>query len=282
VRPKISPRRIAVPARTAILSGVAVLTATTLVGGAHAVPSTPAATGGDAQAAKPPPLLPDLTPLKAVDVHIDGRGDGRVLRFQSGLANIGIGPMEARSDDRKRCGPGKRHSSQVIYRDVNRNGKFNRGVDTKVARRAAGCMVFHPAHNHWHFQAASRYLLYPAGKEHQAIKHARKMSFCLRDTMRVPERYGSFGHTPLYYRDCSRNTPQGISRGWVDVYASYLSGQAIALPRGTRNGLYCLAIQVDPLDRLWESDESNNTSTRAIRIKKKTRVIVAPNRICRT
>lgn len=272
--------------RAAIAGTVAVLAATSLVGSADAVPPTTSnpstVVADDGRAEKPPPLLPDLTPLKAVDVYVEGRGDGRVLRFQAGLANIGAGPMEARPDDRERCGPGKQHSSQVIYRDVDRNGKFNRGEDTKLTRRAAGCMVFHPAHNHWHFQAASRYVIYPAGEEDQAIKHARKMSFCLRDTMRVPERYGSFGNSPLFYRECSQKSPQGISRGWVDVYASYLSGQAIPLPRDARNGLYCLQIQVDPLNRLWESEETNNISTRTIRIKKRTHVSTASNRICQS
>ena len=141
-------------------------------------------------------------------------------------------------------------------------------------------MVFHPQHNHWHFEAASRYLLYKPGREEHASGHSRKMSFCLRDSIRVPERFGDF-NSPLYYRECSQNSPQGISRGWVDVYASYLTGQAVRLKKRVKNGVYCLGIQVDPLDQLKESDEGNNVSFRAIKISKRTQISFRKDPICR-
>jgi hypothetical protein len=212
------------------------------------------------------PLLPDLTPLRAVDVSITRSAGTRQIRFQAGLASIGVAPMEIRPDNRRRCPAGKRHASQIIYRDVDDNARFQRRVDKRFARRSAGCMVFHPTHNHWHFQAASRYAIFEAGRPETTIKHARKMSFCLRDSMRVPPRYGAFD-TPLYYRDCGRDTPQGISRGWVDVYASYLTGQSIVIPPRVDRGIFCLSIRVDPLDRLREGDETNNRSVRALHIR---------------
>ncbi len=63
------------------------------------------------------------------------------------------------------------------------------------------------------------------------------MSFCLRDSRRLPESYGKFRY-PTHCGACSRYSPQGISVGWVDVYQSFLAGQAIRLPRRAKDGLY--------------------------------------------
>ncbi len=92
------------------------------------------------------------------------------------------------------------------------------------------------------------------------------MSFCLRDTERVPESYGTF-HQPQFYGECGRDSPQGVSTGWVDIYQSFLAGQALRLPHQVGNGRYCLQIRADPRDELRESDETDNTSMRAFRLR---------------
>jgi len=218
-----------------------------------------------AKPARAKPLLPDMTPLVASDVHVE-RGNGwRWLRFETGLANIGRGPLEVRPNDRRRCRGAQRHATQIAYHDVDGSEFFRRSKDTETSRRSAGCMVFHPDHDHWHLEAASRYTLRrPDGKN--VIVASKKMSFCLRDSERVPEQYGTFRHG-LFYGACSRNSPQGISAGWVDVYQSFLPGQALRLPRRLDNGRYCLQLRVDPQDQLRESDETNNTSVRAFRLR---------------
>ncbi len=231
----------------------------------EAAPAEPEVAVPARTAPKPPALLPDLTPLRAKDMAIEMTERHRRLRFTAGLANIGRGALEVRPDNRRRCGRAERHASQVIYRDVDGDGRFIRNQDTVHTLRSAGCMIFHPRHAHWHFEAASRYRVYRPDREQDSIVRSRKVSFCLRDSERVPNRLGTF-NKPLYYDGCSRDTPQGISTGWVDVYASYLAGQALPLPNRLPNGVYCLAIQLDPLDELWESDESNNESSRAFRL----------------
>lgn len=234
------------------------------------------AAGGPARSK---PLLPDLSPLRATALYIQRDHRVRRLRFEAALANIGPGPMEIRPNHSKPCPRGKRHASQIVYRDVDGSGHFKRKVDSDFAKRSAGCMVFHPQHNHWHFEAASRYRLYRPGAEHNILVKARKMSFCLRDSERAPANLGTFRY-PLFYRDCGRDTPQGISIGWVDVYANYLTGQALTLPRRLRHGVYCLNIRVDPLDHVWESDETDNNSYRAFRLHGSTIELVERNRIC--
>ncbi len=207
-------------------------------------------------------LLPDLVALRAQDLHVTRQNGVRKLRFESALANIGDGPVEVRPDQQQTCPDGKRHASQIMYRDVDGNGRYAVKVDTQVARRSAGCMVFHPHHNHWHFEAASRYTIFRPNRPSDTIVAQRKMSFCLRDSKRVPAAYGSFRYAQ-HYGACSRYSPQGISIGWADVYQSYLAGQAIRLPRSMGNGLYCLRVTVDPKDELVETRNNNNSSLRA-------------------
>lgn len=210
-------------------------------------------------------LLPNLRVLKAADLHVVRTGSGRKLRFESGLANVGDGPIEVRPNRAKECPAGKHHSSQIFYRDVDGNGRYDVDVDTRTARRSAGCMVFHPHHDHWHFEAAARYTLYKAARPRVSQVAQRKMSFCLRDSRRVPKYMGEFAHAERYGA-CSRYSPQGISVGWVDVYQSFLAGQAIKLPPRMGDGLYCLRIEVDPADQLRETKENDNTSMRAFRM----------------
>jgi hypothetical protein len=238
-------------------SAVAVLTGLTMVPtGASAV--SPAAP-------RPALLKPNLIVLPAADLYIQRTSSARYLRFESGLGNIGRGPIEVRPNTNRPCPDGHHHATQVIYRDGSRF--FRRAVDTQVARRSAGCMIYHPAHNHWHFQAASRYTLFQPGEERTLVQVARrKMSFCLRDSRRVPQSYGTY-HQPEFYGACSKHSPQGISVGWVDVYQSFLAGQALRLPQAAGNGLYCLQIKVDPRNQLLESDDGDNTSMRAFTLR---------------
>jgi len=235
----------------------------------HSLVATGASATGQVRAAKPKPALlePNLVVLKAEDLYIQRTGNGRFLRFESGLGNIGRGPVEVRPNKNRPCPRGQHHASQVLYRDVDGSRFFRRNVDTKVARRSAGCMIFHPQHNHWHFEAASRYTLFQPGEERNLVRVARrKMSFCLRDSERVPGEYGRYNHNE-FYGACSRYSPQGITIGWVDVYQSFLEGQALRLPGNARDGFYCLQIRVDPQNQLRESDDKDNTSMRAFRLE---------------
>jgi Lysyl oxidase len=237
-------------------------------------PAARAATRGP-----PPLLLPNLRSVRARDFSIEVRNGHRWLRFESALGNAGRGPLETRPDNRKRCPRGQQHASQVIYRDVDRSGLYKRAVDTRKRIRSAGCMVFHPQHNHWHFDAASRYSLFPADG-HRAVSRHRKTSFCLRDSRRVPVPWGAARNYPSHYGACDVNNPQGIMIGWADVYQSFLPGQALRLPKRLPNGRYCVRVAVDPLNQLRESDDTDNASVRAIRIRNRS-VQPIPVRACR-
>ena len=225
-------------------------------------------------------LLPNMTPLRATDIYVTGSGRSRQLRFQTSLANVGRGPLEVRPNRALPCPGNQRGASQVIYRDVDGNGSFRRDVDTRFTRRKAGCMVFHPTHNHWHFEASSFYSLRPAGDGPDHVAAYRKTSFCFRDSERVPARMGTFNRPP-YYGACSSDRPMGVNIGWTDVYQSFLDGQSLNLGDRNKvpNGRYCLGIRVDPKDAMRESDETDNVALRALRIRGDS-VTALPNNVC--
>ncbi len=251
---------VAVPVLATVVAALA--PAPSIASGATSAPPAPATAATTAD-----PLLPDLRPVQASDLMLQQTQSGdRKLRFSSRLANIGRGPLEVRPNSAQQCPTGQRHASQIIYRDVDDNSWFNRSVDTRTTRRSAGCMLFHAAHNHWHFEATARYSIFRPDGESNIIARQRKMSFCLRDSEPVPASFGTFNQ-PQYYGDCARDTPQGISRGWVDLYSYYLVGQALTLPPSMGDGVYCLRIRVDPKDEVRESDELNQISTKAFELR---------------
>jgi len=207
-------------------------------------------------------LRPNLRSLPAENVHIESTADGRQLRFASALANIGIGPLEVRPNNGGICPPRQRHAAQVIYGDRAGDGRFRRGKDGILATSPAGCMLDHPTHKHWHFDAMARYAL-TKSETSTPIASQEKVSFCLRDSRRTP---AGPGPTRRHYGDCGRNRVQGISPGWTDVYRADLPGQALKLPDELADGQYCLHAVADPLGLLTETDEGDNAAVRSIRI----------------
>jgi hypothetical protein len=247
-----------------------------------ATPTPTETTPTPAPTATVPPddrLLPDLISVPARELSIEVDGDVRRLRFTSSLGNIGAGPIEVRPNQNQPCPVGQRNSAQIVYRNADGIGLYDALTDVGSTRHRAGCMIYHPLHRHWHFKAAAQYILFsPAGNRQVVVAARRKVSFCLRDSARLPAKYGSFAF-PERYLKCTRTSPQGISPGWMDVYKSFLAGQSLRLPDGLPNGLYCLTTVVDPIDQLVEADNSNNYSVRALAIHG-ARVALRPNARC--
>jgi hypothetical protein len=211
------------------------------------------------------PLLPNMDSRKAKGVRIvKNPGAPRHLLFTSTLVNRGVGPLEVVPQPGKVCPTGERDVAQAIYQDKSRDGRYQRLLEHKRVFRQAGCMEFHPSHNHWHVDASARYWLTKPGVTKRIVKHS-KVSFCLRDSIRLP---GKTRHS--FYGACSRDARQGITPGWGDVYQWFLPGQELVLPRHLPKGLYCLHQRADPLDLFRESDETDNDSVRALRIRRTT------------
>ena len=219
------------------------------------------------------PLLPNLDSRKARGVRIVKSNGVRRLLFSSTLINRGLGPLEVVPQPAKNCPAGERDVAQAVYQDKSRDGHFQRKTDRKRIFRQSGCMEFHPSHNHWHVDASARYWLTKPGDSPTIARHG-KVSFCLRDTVRLPDRTRK-----AFYGACTRDKRQGITPGWGDIYQYFLPGQVIVLPKPMPAGVYCLHQRADPRDLFRESNETDNDSVRALKIKR-TRVKYLPVSRC--
>ena len=209
-------------------------------------------------------LLPDIEtrplPTSSSDIQIDGNE----LLFSNAWENHGQGPWEtapagpASADD---CDGDGSPSNDVIvvqnlFQDANGNGIFERSIDTAVIEHPAGCMVFHPAHDHFHIENAGVYSLLsePTGAP---AASSSKVSFCLLDVdpfdLSMPG-----APSEAYYDDCNPSV-QGISVGWFDEYHLFLPGQSIDLD-GVEPGHYCLRSKFDPENLFTELDEADNVA----------------------
>ena len=242
----------------------------------QSTPRTPTPTNTVPEA--PPLLLPNMRSLSASDLSIEVVGDTRRLRFAASLANVGPGPLFLLPRGRGECGAGQHEADQALHRDFNRDGVFQRGPDRTAFGRVTGCMLIHPGHDHWHFAAMASYSLRRSGSS-QLLVTRPKVSFCLRDNVRVPGQPVVVARR--HFGECTRRTSrQGISPGWVDVYKASLSGQWLRLPSNVRSEVLCLDLKADPWGRLVETNEADNATSVAVRIDG-TRVRKANSAQCR-
>ena len=140
--------------------------------------------------------------------------------------------------------------------------------------------MFHPAHDHWHFEGFARYELRevnPDGTMGAVLRTSDKVSFCLIDTHAdkggglLPHygwgRGGSFSR----YASCRARDTQGISVGYGDLYHSGLAGQSLditGLP-STVGTTYWVISTADPQNLVLETDEGNNAAAAKIRFQSK-------------
>ena len=171
-------------------------------------------------------LRPDLFTRAAHELYIDR--EAPELRFSNEIGNRGPGPLEIRpegptTDDCNHDGVLTNDAwvDQRIYGDDDGNGHFARRLDTSYDAVRAGCMFFHIAHNHWHFDDVARYELFRES-DGRRVAAANKVSFCLIDTeLLQPDTPGSPA-SPWYgvrTGSCASQTAtEGISVGWADDY----------------------------------------------------------------
>ena len=135
----------------------------------------------------PSELLPDLVTLPFDGITIHPEGGRTVLRFGNTIGNEGLGVLELRPRRRDCDGDGDfsndRLAIQRIYEDTNASGAFERGTDLIARTVEVGCMVFHPAHNHWHLQRFARYELRSVATD--AVVAASPQGFVLRSGQRT-------------------------------------------------------------------------------------------------
>jgi hypothetical protein len=263
------------------LIAAAALAALCAVAGAALVLAVPGRTAGGKR------LLPDLITLRPQAVYLTEGNHGTLrLRLDNTIANHGKGPLEVYPGDLSdECNPpgapaDGRLAFQRIFLDSNdpgSHGYFERSDDTESDAVRAGCMRFHPQHNHWHLEDFAHYELRkePSGK---VVGVSTKVGFCLIDGLEpdglsdLPGKPGS-GYYPFDPESpeshfCSQTSVNGLSIGWADIYTAGLQGQDIVVD-GIRKGRYCLVSVADPVNLLEESNNHNNGHRTLLSIRPK-------------
>ena len=207
---------------------------------------------------------PDLQTLPPSDIGIEyDRTTGhKLLRFSNAIANLGEGPLEVIPTNNATTATTDAY--QRLY-SHDQNGNWYVASTVYV-----GTFVFHPQHNHWHFEDFARYELHDVAPDGSigstVLSSSQKVSFCLTDYAQVDS---SLEHSATAtYIPCEQTDPQGISVGWADVYDWYLEGQSLDIT-GLPDGDYWLVSTADPDNLLNEGGgafERNNTSSVKVQI----------------
>jgi hypothetical protein len=209
------------------------------------------------------PLLPDLRTQPHEQLYVQGNQ----LRLSNTISNRGVGPAEIYPEPTAGgdCdGDGRNGNDRIAFQRIfkdsanpNSPGYFVRGQDTVSTSVPVGCMIYHPAHAHWHFEDFSQYLL-RAESTGLIVSRSTKISFCVIDTDHT---YSGLPGSPGggYYGNngCGPTSVEGLSIGWADTYGAYLQGQSLHIA-GLPAATYCLISRADPVDRLDELSETNN------------------------
>ena len=180
-----------------------------------------------------------------------------LLRFSTAIANGGAGPVELRA------GPITDDGAQTVYQRV-----YNYDSDTNQFTfredREAGEFIYHPGHNHFHFEGYAEYRLLQnvdgqvgelAQRDDGSPVLGEKVGFCLINITTFDSTLPGYSSSPGSYGCGAR---QGISVGRADVYHDSLDSQWIDIT-GVPAGDYFIEVTLDANNAVMESDETNNT-----------------------
>ena len=213
------------------------------------------ASAGSAQVAA---RVPNLTPFPAYAIALTPNGTGGTsLIFSTTSWNDGQGPLELRAGETNSQG------QNVYQRVYNSDGTYRDYL--------AGTFTFHPEHNHFHFDDYALYTLQPATANGASNRTSSKTTFCVLDTNLVDGSLPGAPSQPVY-TTCSA-TVQGMSVGWGDTYGRSLPGQGIDVT-GLPEGDYRLVIEIDPKNRIIETNDDDNVACVLLHLNVPTSVTV--------
>jgi hypothetical protein len=193
-------------------------------------------------------LTPNLEALPAFSIGLDSTGTR--LLFSTESWNSGTGPLELRAG-------AVNSSGQLVYQRIYRS-------DGTFRDQPAGTFSYHSGHLHFHFDQYARYTLQPADAPGASDRISSKTTFCVMDTDLVDGSLPGAPSQPAYV-SCNASV-QGMSVGWGDTYVRTLPGQSIDVS-GLPEGDYRLVIDVDPMNRIEESDDGDNQSCVLIHLR---------------
>lgn len=208
------------------------------------------------------PALPNLLPIPG-DIVLDQADPGTgtaAIRIEAVVANRGAAHLDL-------LGVADQNSTEraTAYQCV--AWASDRVCDK---REKVGDFIWHPDHQHHHFEGFASYELRRLDKRARPkmgpkglAAGGEKVSFCLIDYEEDSDSPSGIGFIPGTggwpgYSTCLVGSgSQGISRGWRDVYVAATRGQQIVVDN-VKPGIYALVISIDPLERLHETDETDN------------------------
>ena len=220
--------------------------------------------GGAPVAGQGATQYPDLRTKPPRDLHFDRLSDGtHVLRFTNVVWNAGQGRLELEGNPHP-----KKDGSKKIYQNLYDAPVGGNQVSHKVV---ASDVIYHPSHNHYHFQNFASYLLLKkdaSGVYRETTKKGTKTSFCILDSTRMRGSY------PEQYTDCSM-TLQGLSVGWGDGYDYQLPEQWVVLGRQPlADGIYAVRSPADPKNVLAESRNNTNVAKTCFEVRQGTITVI--------
>ena len=225
-----------------------VIDSANLTGGSYQVQvsTTPAPPGSIVDLV--PDILTRTNELYDYDI-VTNISPGRThLRLSNATANIGLGKLD-------------------LYGVFPVNGDGTQNVHQRVWRtdgthfdHDAGAFVYHASHSHIHFEDWAIYRLRTVaagGGVGGIVVEGSKTSFCILDLLVHDSTLPGYPSSPEF-GSCG-SSKQGLSVGWADVYDKTLVGQNLDIT-GVAAGQYWLESEVDPLDHVLETDETNNVA----------------------
>lgn len=207
-------------------------------------------------------LCPNLRIGPPSDLYVQPSGGRRLLRATSDVRSRGRGPIEVRG---QRNGWRSMRTQQRIYRA----GGGHIDVASKATLRFTSVGAYFGG-SYWKVHQLARFELRRVGPEGNlggVVRVSPKLNYCLRDLERT--RPGHRSPDSRHYPGCNQNPYQdrvtlGTSVGWSDIYPADYDKQWINVA-GLR-GCFAFVMTVDPQQLLFESNESDNTSRRLVRL----------------
>jgi hypothetical protein len=188
------------------------------------------------------PAPPDIQIESRDHEQTTNAGGQPILRFATWTKNLGAKALELHCDTQG--------STSNVYQWVFDGANSSHTVHFVGTFTVVGGLV--------KFNDSADYFLREKNEDNSVggiVGSREKVAYCLVDSFPVPSPTPSGTSPTRVYANCGET--MGISRGWVDNYGITLSGQNIVLT-GITSGTYWLENIADPLNRLVESDDSNN------------------------
>lgn len=208
-------------------------------------------------------LCPDWVMSKPIHLRLRAVSPRRtILMMENTLVNVGAGPVEFRGRIFKQ---GEMTARQIVPRSGGRSR-----VALRTGARLQYTFVDNRRGSYWKFSHAARFELWRLdgrGRRTERVRTGPKLNYCNRDLRRRGNRPGS--PVAPFFPACPqdpklRTATIGTSIGWVDTYPWAYPNNWIEVTG--QKGCFAIVHRADPNNTVLEEDESNNTSSKVVRL----------------